>query len=154
MLQAAHSRSRAGNNAPRPAGRPRCRTRRVSPATHAQPNVNHEKFQLVHTPTGPCCATITNSHSTNENDHPSSTRHARHYTLDHRPTRCSEESRAATRARPRRVTSRDLPPSGQSTAAAAVGTATEPPVSSCGRRFSPGGSIKCLGLVAAISAAP
>jgi hypothetical protein len=42
----------------------------------AQPQRRREQPQLIHTPTTPCYATITDSHAANETTTPSSTRHA------------------------------------------------------------------------------
>jgi hypothetical protein len=46
------------------------------PPRPAQPQRRREQPQLIHTPTTPCYATITDSHAPNETLTPSSTRHA------------------------------------------------------------------------------
>jgi len=46
------------------------------PPRPAQPQRRREQPQLIHTPTTPCYATITDSHAPNETPTPSSTRHA------------------------------------------------------------------------------
>jgi hypothetical protein len=46
------------------------------PPRPAQPQRRREQPQLIHTPTAPCYATITDSRTANETTTPSSTRHA------------------------------------------------------------------------------
>jgi hypothetical protein len=46
------------------------------PPRPAEPQRRREQPQLIHTPTTPCYATITDSHAANETITPSSTRHA------------------------------------------------------------------------------